>query len=153
VVTVAYDYWVSAEIVPTGVRFTEVDTNPQWGGHADAGTRTFAQVLAGDVPAIFDVTELPALQGYVRRVHAALRALLDAVKLIGDANDAIDHGHSGDEMYARAPVRAREAWAVAPDALSRLLPSLAPMMSKGTFETSRWFQYADAIEAVLRRFP
>ena len=146
-VAVAYDYWVRSEIVRGGVSFTEVDTNPQWGGNADAGTRTFEQVLAGDVPACFDVKELPALQEHVRRVRCALQALLDAVHMIGSAYDAMDHGQSADDMFERAPVRAREAWALAPEDLARLVPSMAPA---GHFETSRWFQYADAIEALLR---
>ncbi len=140
-----------AEIVLGGVSFTEVDTNPQWGGHADAGTRTFQQVLAGDVPANFGLKDLLALTTEIRRVREALQGLLAAVKSIGDANDAVDHGahESADAIYASAPVRAREAWALAPDVLSRLLPS----MPAGHFATSRWTQYADAIEAVLRTFP
>ena len=147
-----YDSWMSAEFVVGGVKFTEVDTNPQWGGVADAGPRTFQQVLAGDVPAGFDAKELSALQARVLHVRDALNKLLAAMYMIGSANDAVDHGQSADEMYERAPVSAREAWALAGTELAVLLPSLADVVAAGTWE-SRWYQYATSIEAVLRTFP
>lgn len=220
--------WVEATVHRGGVCFVEITTNPNYGGPAGMGSRTHAQVLAGDVPPGLPPSFVEELQAYVRtlppddgpdawdarglpllvvaaakgdraevarlldagatidalgleptygpalavaamRGHrdvvadliargalpattkAALEALLAAVRSIGDANDAADHGahESSDAIYASAPARARDAWALAPSALARLLPDLAQELSTGAFDTSRWFTFAQRIERLL----
>lgn len=120
---------------------------------ADRGTFTFAQVLAGawrpDLPPDF-AAEIVA---YVRTLVAALEALLAAVRSIGDAMDAADHGQpeAAARIDAAAPARTREAWALAPDALARVLPEdLVAPLSTGTFELMRWYEIASRIESLLR---
>ena len=133
------------------MKLTEVTTNPNYGGLADMGSYTFVQVLAGEMRSDLPAKLVTDLQAYIRTLVAALEALLAAVRTVGDANDAADHNcnAAADRLIAAAPDRAREAWALAPDALGRVLPMLAPL-GAGTFDTSRWYDIANRIEQVLR---
>ncbi len=147
-----YPGWVEAEILPGIVKLTEVTTNPNDGGWADMGSYTYAQVLAGSMRSDLPPELVTDVQTYVRTLVGALEALLAAVNSIGEANDAADRGYNeaSAKMTAAAPGRAREAWALAPDALSRVLPALVPI-ADGKLEMWPWHDVANRIEQVLHR--
>jgi len=84
-------------------------------------------------------------------VRTALKKLIAAVRSIGEANDAIDHGarESADEMYASAPEKVRHAWLISPVELGQMFRHLEMTMSEGKFDTSRWYELVEQFEAVL----
>lgn len=142
-----------AAVFPGCVAIVEDTSNPNFGGIADMGRYTFAQVLAGEMDPNLPSELVADITAYVRTLVAALEALLAAVRSIGDSNDAFDHGQ-GDaaaRILAAAPARTREAWALASDALERVIPEeLVKSLSTGSYDPGLWYELANQIELALR---
>lgn len=68
-----------AEVVGYSARFSEITTNPNYGGASDLGTRTLDQLVAGDIPAGHHGVIAPGLVAAVKRaIHDS--QLLVAIK-------------------------------------------------------------------------
>jgi hypothetical protein len=86
-------------------------------------------------------------------IERALVEILEALKSIGQANDAMDRGftEAADRIMGGVFGHMVKAWSLAPDALAALLPEHAAGFATGTFSSSHWGPLSDVVDAALQR--
>lgn len=86
-------------------------------------------------------------------IDLALVALEQALGMIGDANDALDHGYdqSAHVIQREAAEKIRAAWASAPEGLALVMPELAERLAAGDLARISWAMDQDRVRLELAR--
>ena len=86
-------------------------------------------------------------------IDVALVALEQALGMIGDANDAMDHGCDESAVITQreAAEKIRAAWASAPEGLALALPELAERLAAGDLARISWSLDQDRVRVELAR--